>query len=327
MDCRQWKVKPAYQMETSLGFGLGLQPHHSKCLLVKISTSYAHLLLEAIASQQLWTTSVHPPLTPLRGCSSNCQTSEDRPQLFLNLPLVTCDEHHVYRFPRLALQYLLFASHSPRPPFTPFIKSIILCLLLILCSWQTALCSRTGFLHGALNFRLPSPFSAPAPPGRGSSRNLSSTSPPAGPMRAPDSRPSISVSPAARSAAYRTGAVMSPVSSEARLSSCSPSGCHRSCWKAIWDLGPPVSPGKRRALSNPGHLLAVLDNMTPVSNLLFYCIVSPCRRISWAKRPRSRPHLGPLSRSRHSLITVHFNGLHPQHYQRTSRRLPRPSCS
>lgn len=59
MDCRQWNVKPAYQMETSLGFGLGLQPHHSKCLLVKVSTSHAHLLLEAIASQ-LWTTSVHP---------------------------------------------------------------------------------------------------------------------------------------------------------------------------------------------------------------------------------------------------------------------------
>lgn len=103
----------------------------------------------------------------------------------------------------------VLSSHcTSSRPRSPLSSNSSCCLQLILCSWQTALCLRTGCRDGSIDFRLSSPFSASTPPGtwqRGPSRISHSFSTPAGPMRAPDSRPSISVSPAAIiSAAYGT---------------------------------------------------------------------------------------------------------------------------
>lgn len=112
----------------------------------------------------------------------------------------------------------------------------------MLCSWQTAFCLRPGCSHGAINFRLSSPFSAPTPPGRQVAlTNLSSADAPAGLMRAPDSRPSISVSPSAMSAAYRTVAVISKSPPGHELLSV-PTFC--ACWKpfGVWDRQCPRAP-------------------------------------------------------------------------------------
>lgn len=125
------------------------------------------------------------PQDPLRGCSPvlGLQNSKCCPQLFLNLTLGTCNGNYSCRFPRFSLQSALSAPHRTgphRPPLTPFIKNSSHRLRLILCWRQTALFSLTECLHGSINFRLSSPFSAPAPPGRGPSR----ISPAPGPLQA-----------------------------------------------------------------------------------------------------------------------------------------------
>jgi hypothetical protein len=153
---------------------------------------------------------------------------------------------------------------------------------------------------------------------------------PAGLMRASDSRPSILVSPSATSAAYRIVAVIFHISARARLPSCSQSGHFAPAEKAFGiihsTVGPPVLV-RCRALPNRGHLLAVLDNMTPVSStsssVASCCLAdgSGGQTTSFAIAPRFAL---PVSSPTHHCACQR---LHPQHHQHTSRRLPRPSCS
>lgn len=196
-------------------------------LLPQVSTSYAHLLLEAIATDfGARPYIIHSSTAWVLLARLDLQTSEDRPQLFLNLTLSTCDDNYGCRFPRPALQYALFASHliSLRSPLS---SNPSYYLQLILCSWQTALCLRTGYIHGINRLSLVFSFLSACStrhPGRGPSPISPAPAPLQGPMRAPDSRPSILVSPAATGAAYGTVALISQVSTGARLSSCSPFG-------------------------------------------------------------------------------------------------------
>lgn len=297
-------------------------------LLVKVSTSYAHLLLEAIATSFGTYPSTHYPTHPLRGCSSSGWLPNFRRS---STAIFEHDPRYLRReswlsFPSLRIVICSLRITPPRPPSTPFIKFIILSTI------DTVLMADRSLLAGG----IPS-----------WSNKLSLVFPflsfwlhrAEGPHECLQHQPPCTPDACSRFPTQYLGFA-------SREKCCLPHWCgnipcllRATALKllSIWipsrplenqlNLGPPVYPGNRRALSNRGHLLAVLDNMTPVMSVLICCIVSPCRRIRWAKRPRSRLHLGPPSRSRHSLIIVHFNGPHPQHYQSTSRRLPRPSCS
>lgn len=103
MGCRKGNANAAYQMETCLGIWIGLPtPPLQMSLLPKVSTSHAHLLLEAIATNFRTRPSIRSSTAWVLLAWLDSQTSEDRPRLFLTLTLGTCDDNHGCRFPRLA---------------------------------------------------------------------------------------------------------------------------------------------------------------------------------------------------------------------------------
>lgn len=288
MGCGKRERKCSLSDGVDLGFGLGRQPHHSQLsLLPKVSTSHAHLLLEAIATNLGSRPPVRSSTAWVLLARLDFQTSEDRPRLFLNVTLRTRDDNHGRRFPRPVLHCPLFASHlvAPRPPLS---SNSSYRLQLILCSWQTALCLQMGCLQWSNKLSLVFSFLSSCSTGQ---RALHEISPaPAPPLQArcalpiPDPvsrfRQPQRVLPTAR-----TVAVISNDSTEARLSSCSPSA-HYYCawWEAIWGLRLTVPPGRQpTSPAKPWPLLGCFgQHDTRVEHALICCIVSPCRWIRWA---------------------------------------------
>lgn len=310
------------------------KPHHFKCLCSpknpRSPPQYAHLLLEAIAtnlgpcpstrSSTAWV--LHAFLEP-----SNFRRF---PQLFLNLTSGTCNGDHGCHFDRLALQCALhvccIASH--RTPFAPFIKSIpcFSAINTVLCSWQTAFCLRPGCSHGAINFRLSSPFSAPTPPGRQVAlTNLSSADAPAGLMRAPDSRPSISVF------AIRNECCLphccGNIPSLHRGTSCFPSRHFAPVRRPFggWDRQCPRAPDENcqtTGASCPPWTTSHLQSSTSLS-VAPYRLVDGSTAQTASSAITSRLALPVSSLSHHRAC----QRLHSWHYQHTSPRRPGASCS
>lgn len=300
-------------------------------LLPKVSTSHAHLLLEAIATNLGSRPPVRSSIAWVLLAWLDFQTSEDRPRLFLNVTLRTRDGNHGRCFPRPVLHCPLFASHlvAPRPPLS---SNSEYRLQLILCSWQTALCLQMGCLQRSNKLSLVFSFLSSCSTGQRALHESLQHRPPlqarcALPIPDPVSRfrQPQRVLPTAR-----TVAVISNDPTEARLSSCSPSAhYYRAWWEAIGGLRAPVPPGRQpTSPAKPWALLGCFgQHDTRVEHALICCIVSPCRWIRWADGLVC-DHISVHSPG---LVTpsssCNVNGLHPQHYQHTSRRLPRPSCS
>lgn len=195
-----------------MGFGLGLNP-----TTPNVSARQSLHLICPLASRshrnQLWNISIRPLIHSLIH-------SVGAPHL-ASTAIFEHDARYLRReswlsFPSLRLEICSLRIKSPRPPSTPFIKFTISSTI------DTVLMADRSLLAGGIppwsnKLSLVFPFLSSCSTTQRVLTNVSSTSPPARPMRAPDSRPSISVSPAATSAAYSTYAVIFHVSIEPRL--------------------------------------------------------------------------------------------------------------
>ena len=227
---------------------------------------------------------IHPRSTAWMLASLGPQDSRRCQQLFLNLTLGTCDGNYSCRFPRISLHSALSASHRTGPrrtPFTPFIKFIPS------STPGTVLVADRSFLADGMpswinKLSLVFSFLSSCSTRQRTLTNLSSAGSPADPMRAPDSRPSISVLPSAPSGAYRAVTVISHVSTEVRL---------RAALRVdiLQQVGSHLGPGTASVppkLTGPVEPWAPLGRLgrhdTRVEHVFVCCIVSPCKWIKWA---------------------------------------------
>lgn len=190
-------ARAAYQMETFSSWDLDWA---SSPTTPNASAPQSIHLICPLASRshrnQLWDAFTHPLIHRV-GAPGLARLSNFRRS---STAIFELDPQYLQRqswlsFPSLCLAIcsLHIASHRIQLR-SPLSSNSSFRLQLILCSLQTALCLRMGCHVPSRSNKLSLVFLlSSCSTGQRALTNLPSTSPPAGPMRAPDSRPSISV--------------------------------------------------------------------------------------------------------------------------------------